>query len=399
MRIGIFTESYFPLINGVSTSVHTLMAELEKAGHTVYIITSQFPNYKDDRPGIYRFPSVNSLVEPDYVLPIPISPSISAAIARMKLDIVHSHTPFQLGLLASRVANRYGLPHVSTNHTLYTEYAHYMPLLPASWTRELLVRWMKGFYNRCDLVLAPSQLTRERLIDGYGVTSPIAVVPTGIQPPPYILISKAAARRELGLPERSRILLYVGRLAQEKNLETLIHAFARICERIDDTYLVLAGSGKSQSSLICLAQELGVAERTVFTGFLPRTKLDPLYRNAEVFMFPSKTETQGLVVGEALAAGTPCILINGGGAPESIRNGIDGFLVEDNADDMAARTLDLLFDRSLRKRMSEQAKVGARSSAPEIVARKVVLLYESLLDPVSAPENLNQSSARESSDG
>ena len=379
MRVGIFTESYYPLINGVSTSVHTLMAELERAGHTVFIITSQFPNYRDERPGIYRFPSINSLVEPDYVLPIPISPYISAALPKLKLDIVHSQSPFLLGLLAARVAKRYGLPHISTNHTLYTEYAHYMPLLPSPMTKSMLTDWMRTFYNKCDLVLAPSHMTKDRLVEGYGVTTPVSVVPTGIQPPPYILVSRAATRRELGLPEKSRILLYVGRLAPEKNLETLIEAFARVARQTKDTYLVLAGSGKSHSALQFLAEQLEIDKRIVFTGFLPRTKLDPLYRSAEIFLFPSKTDTQGLVVGEALAAGTPCIVVNGGGVPESIRDGVDGFLVEDNPEAMATRTLQLLSDPGLRSRMSENAIQGAKNITPERIAERVIAIYESVI--------------------
>jgi glycosyltransferase involved in cell wall biosynthesis len=223
-------------------------------------------------------------------------------------------------------------------------------------------------------------MTRRRLIEGYGVTSPVSVIPTGVQLPPLILVSGAAMRRELGLPERARILLYVGRLAPEKNLDTLLDAFAIICRETSDTFLVLAGSGKSQSALKWKTEELGISGRTVFTGFVPRTRLDPLYRNAEVFVFPSKTETQGLVIGEALAAGTPCVLVNEGGAPESVHDGIDGFLVGDSASEIAERTLKILVDKTLRKKMSEQAKRRAQETTPERIAQQVIGVYESLLN-------------------
>lgn len=379
MRVGIFTESYPPLINGVSTSVQTLTAQLEAAGHDVFVFTSRYPRYKDERPGVYRYPSVNALVEPDYVVPVPFSPVITRAIASLKLDIVHSQSPFFLGLVARRTARALNLPHIATNHTLYTEYAHYLPLPTVGATRHLLVRWMHKFYNSCDHVLAPSELTRRVLVDRCRVETPVSVVPTAIPAPPYVLARPAGTRQEFGLPPDARILLYVGRLAPEKNLDLLLRAFAVITGKTSDTYLVLAGSGKSRHALESHAKSLGVHRRTRFAGFLSRTKLDPLYQAADIFLFPSKTETQGLAVGEALAAGLPCIVVNAGGAPEAIRNGIDGFLVEDRPEAMAARTLELLADPAAHRRMSEEAKRGAAARVPEAVGTRIIRLYEELI--------------------
>ncbi len=397
MRVGLFTESYPPLINGVSTSVQTLTAQLEAAGHTVFVFTSRYPNYKDDRAGVYRYPSVNALVEPDYVVPVPFSPRIAYALRTLKLDIVHSQSPFFLGLVARRTARALNIPHLATNHTLYTEYAHYLPLPTVGVTRRLLVRWMHGFYNSCDAVLAPSELTRRVLTDSYGVQTPIAVVPTAIPAPPYVLARPAETRSEFGLPPDARILLYVGRLAPEKNLDLLLRAFAAISAKTSDTYLVLAGSGKSRRSLEGLARALGIHRRTRFAGFLSRTKLDPLYQASDVFLFPSKTETQGLAVGEALAAGLPCVVVNAGGAPEAIREGTDGFLVDDHPDAMAARTRELLADPIQLRRMADDAKRGAALREPEAVGGRVIRLYEELIAarqdgirPVMGLENSSQ---------
>jgi len=379
MRVGIFTESYPPLINGVSTSVQTLTAQLESAGHDVFVFTSRYPRYKDERPGVYRYPSVNTLVEPDYVVPVPFSPRITRAIASLKLDIVHSQSPFFLGLVARRTARALNLPHIATNHTLYTEYAHYLPLPTVGVTRRLLVGWMHRFYNSCDHVLAPSELTRRVLVDRYQVETPVSVVPTAIPAPPYVLARPADTRQEFGLPPDARILLYVGRLAPEKNLDLLLRAFAVIAGKTSDTYLVLAGSGKSRRSLESHAKALGIHRRTRFAGFLSRTKLDPLYQASDLFLFPSKTETQGLAVGEALAAGLPCVVVNSGGAPEAIRDGVDGFLVEDRPEAMAARTLELLADPAAHRRMAEEARRGAASRVPEAVGTRIIRLYEELI--------------------
>ncbi len=378
MRIGLFTESYPPLINGVSTSVQTLIAQLEHAGHDVFVFTSRYPKYKDARPHVYRYPSVNALVEPDYVLPIPFSPAIAAAIPRLGLDIVHSQSPFLLGLLARRIARRYGLPHLSTNHTLYSEYAHYVPLLPRSVMRRLIIRWMHSFYNSCDHVLAPSDLTKRRL-QNYGVRVPTSVIPTGIPAPPYLLAKPADTKQELGLPPDARLLLYVGRLAPEKNLDMLLRAFQRISQTTPDTYLVVAGSGNSAGALRRRVKQLGIEPRTIFTGFVGRTRLDPLYAASDLFLFPSVTETQGLAVGEALAAGTPCVVVNGGGAPEAIRSGINGFVVEDDPAQMAEHALRLLEDEPLRLKMAAEAIAGAAQATPEHAARRILALYEELV--------------------
>ncbi|MBV9851670.1 MAG: glycosyltransferase family 4 protein [Armatimonadetes bacterium] len=381
MRVGIFSESYPPIVNGVSTSVRTLMAELERAGHTVYVFTSRAASdrgYTDDRPGVYRYPSVNSGVEPQYQLPIPFSSRIKSAIPTLGLDIIHSQSPFFLGLIARHVARKLHLPLVSTNHTFYTEYAHYNRLLPPPWTRAFLVRWMRWYYDGCDRVLVPSELTRRSLL-AHRVRAPITVMPTGIPAPPPGLPSPDDVRRQWGIPPGGRVLLYVGRLAPEKNLEAMLKAFGLIRQACPDAWLILAGSGLGDAATRQAAQRLGVWERAVFTGFLQRAQLDPLYAAADVFLFPSKTETQGLAVGEAMACGTPCVVINAGGAPESVRDGVDGFLVDDDPAQMARQAIRLLEDPTLRQQMSQRALLHAAEMTPQKVAGRVIALYEELV--------------------
>lgn len=380
MRIGIFSESYRPLINGVSTSLDLLIAELERAGHRVYVFTSSYPNFVDERDGVFRFPSINSLVEPDYVLPIPISGPIARTVPTLNLDVIHSQSPFILGRLARRIAHRNSIPHISTNHTLYTEYAHYLPIVPPPLTRAYLVGLMRSFYNDCQQVIVPSELTKNRLI-GYGVSTPIEVIPTGIPEPPYILRSREDTKARLELPNYARVLLYVGRLAPEKNLFLLLDAFRRILTDVPESYLVIAGSGKSGKPLHNYAEQIGVGHRVKFTGFLDRTRLDPIYRTADVFLFPSKTETQGLAVGEALAAGAPCVVVNGGGAPESVHHEVDGFLVDDSAEAMANCAIRLLQNDDLRRKMSDAARANTALLRPDAVARRIITLYERIVHP------------------
>ena len=193
---------------------------------------------------------------------------------------------------------------------------------------------MRGYYNGCDRVLVPSEMTRRHLL-AHGVRAPITVLPTGIPAPPAGPAPPGGGPPALGHPAGRPMLLYVGRLAPEKNLEMLLRAFAQILRACPDAWLVLAGSGMGEAATRQAARRLGISDRTVFTGFLERAQLDPLYAAADVFLFPSKTETQGLAVGEAMACGTPCVVVNAGGAPESVRDGVDGFLVDDDPAQMA----------------------------------------------------------------
>ena len=379
MRVAIFSESYKPLINGVSTSVDTLVAELERAGHTVYIFTSKFPQYEDEREHVYRYPSVNSVMEPDYVLPIPVSRHISDTISRLKLDIIHSQSPFALGMLARKTARRIGVPLVSTNHTLYTEYTHYVPLIPTATSRRVIARWMRWYYNECDWVFAPSEYTRRLLVDDFKVVRPVSVVPTGIPSPPYVLASTRSIKENLKIPGDARVLLYVGRLAREKNLDMLLEAFAKVLEAAGNVYLVIAGSGNNAARLKGRTEQLCIDEFVRYTGFLDRTRLDPLYKAADVFVYPSVTETQGLAVGEALASGTPCVVVNGGGAPETVTSGVDGFLVRNSVDEFSSAVLRLLDDGELRRRFSDAARKNAERLQPERVARLMIDRYERLV--------------------
>ena len=379
MRVGIFSESYKPIINGVSTSMDTLVAELERAGHTVYVFTSRFPRYEDDRTGVFRYPSVNSVIEPDYVLPIPISHRIASAIPKLKLDIVHSQSPFALGWLARRVARQAAIPLVSTNHTIYTEYTHYFPFASKSFARATLIRWMSWYYNECDWVFAPSAFTRSLLVDGFHIRTPVTVVPTGIPEPPYILASDRATKESLQIPADARILLYVGRLAREKNLDLLLDAFAGVRSQCGNVFLVVAGSGNNADRMKERTKALRLTNYVRYTGFLDRTRLDPLYRAADVFVYPSITETQGLAVGEALAAGTPCVVVNGGGAPETVTDGVDGIVVPNDADRFSLAVQRLLQDNDLRRRFSEAGRRNIERLRPERVAQIVIDRYERLV--------------------
>lgn len=380
LRIGMFSESFSPVRNGVTVSLLTLTRELRALGHYVCIFAPAHSQQPQDETDVVRFPSFVSLFNKDYPLAYPFWPRIvlSSQFASLQLDIVHTHTPFVLGLTGARLAINHHLPLVSTFHTLYWQYAHYMPLLPEGVTNTLLDLYLPWYYNRCTAIICPSRVTEKALRD-IGVNRPITVIPTGIPLPPKERLSPSAqqqARERIGVAEGAPILLYVGRLAPEKNVLWLMEVFKRVAHQHPSAVLVFVGEGPLRSSLETAAAELGLQERVRFPGPIPRDALDSIYAAADVFCFPSPSETQGLVVGEARAAGLPCVVINAGGAPETVCDGEDGFVVPvEDADAFAQKVLSILSDKALARRMREAARRNACRYTPAQMARRVLDVY------------------------
>ena len=378
MRIGVFSESYEPIINGVSVLVQALRDELCRQGHEVYVFAPAYRGFKDEYPRVFRFFSRRTRFARDYPLPIPFAPGIKAAFRQLKLDIVHTQTPFTLGMLGARWARRQGIPVVSTNHTLYAKYTHYAPFLPRVVAERALVIWMRRYYNGCDGVASPSQPAKEAL-QSCGVSARIEVIPGGVRA--GMTTGDADGFKErLGVAAGDRTLLYVGRLAKEKNLGMLLNAFHLALRETPDAKLVLVGGGPYEKELRSMVAELGLQDKALFTGPLRQPDLGSAYAAADVFVWPSGTETQGLAVCEALSAGKPCVVVREGGTPEYVEDGVDSFLTEDDAGSFADCTLRLLRDEALRRRMSEAAiKSSARFSVSEMTS-KFLLFYESVIE-------------------
>ena len=378
MRIGIFSESYEPVLNGVTVSILTLTRELKRLGHEIWVFAPGFPGHKDVENRVFRFPSVRTYKARDYPLAIPYLPRLTERVKNLNLDIIHTHTPFMLGWLGLRLAKRLGIPIISTNHTWYTEYAHYFPLFPIALTRSFIVGMLRRYYSQCDGVVVPSGPIVE-LLQGYGVRTPIYVIPTGNSldtsrdPEAHSRI-----RGERGIPAKARVLLYVGRLAREKNLDLLFQAFERLARKHGDIYLLIIGGGPHEVACRNMAAKLECAGRIVFTGYVPREKVAKYYSAGDLFAFPSTTETQGLVLVEALRAGIPCVAVSAGGSPEMLTDGEDGFLTNDDIDDFTEKIDRLLTDRELMERFSARGVESSSRFSPQEMALRMLEAYESV---------------------
>ncbi len=378
MRVGLFTESYDPVINGVSTSVKTLAGELSALGHAPVIVAPRFPDFADEgQPTVLRLFSVPTPFTIRFVPP-PLPGQQPGALRRAALDIVHTQQPFGLGWHGLRYARRCGVPLVSTYHTLYNEYTHYFPLLPKRATQAILCAALRHYYNVCDAVIVPSRAAG-RVLEEMGVRATLRVVPTGVPEPPAVMPAAVEqARRLYGLTPETPVLLYVGRLAREKNLELLIEAFTRldVSRFAAPPVLLFVGSGPYLWACQARVRQAGIEERVRFTGFLKRSQLAPIYAAATLFVFPSATDTQGVVLSEAQSFGLPCVVVNGGGAPEFVRDGVDAVVVPPNVDAFRDVLASILADDEKRRAMAAAALSSPLRPTPADMARQIIQVYE-----------------------
>ncbi|MEN6391715.1 MAG: glycosyltransferase family 4 protein [Syntrophomonas sp.] len=330
MRIGLFSDSYKPYQSGVVTSISTLKEELNRHGHEVYIFAPSYPNYEDEEPDIHRYFSVPSPTNPDFTLAIPGLSGMSSIIKKLNLDLIHVHSPFTMGWVGKLYANKYKIPLVFTYHTLYESYAHYVPVAQ-DLAREMASKFSTMFCNHCDHIVVPSPEIKDVLLAGE-VLSPISVIPTGVSLEKFEGGDPNWLREQFNIAPDKKILLFVGRLTKEKNLEFLIRAFQDIHHKMPGTVLVLTARGPLEQNLKELSEALGVREDVIFTGALPFETLVHAYHSADLFVFSSMTETQGLVLLEAMACGLPVVAVKASGVQEMVDHEVDGLLTECRVD-------------------------------------------------------------------
>ena len=391
LRIGLFTESFQPVQNGVTTSVLTLIEGLREERHRVCVFAPEHQDRCEPETSVMRFPSFVTQFNPEYPLAYPFYPRLALAshFSKLRLNVVHTHTPFVLGLTGANLARRRNVPLVSTFHTLYSQYSHYVPVLSESVAAGLLEHYLPWYYNRVSEIICPSRVAEQHLRD-LGVERPITIIPTGIPLPSPALVGETArqcARQSLGLDAHTPVMLYAGRLAKEKNIGMLIEVFAKVRSSVPDAHLIIAGGGPYCEELRALALAVPGGEAIHFVGLQSRCQLSGLYAAADVFCFPSPSETQGLVIGEARAAGVPCVVVDAGGAPETVRHGEDGFRVScEEPEAFAACVIHLLTQPELRNTLRRNARRNARDFTPQRMVERVVAVYRNATLDAPSPD-------------
>jgi 1,2-diacylglycerol 3-alpha-glucosyltransferase len=370
LRIGFFTEVHRPVVNGVVAAVEGLAQGLRSRGHEVYCFAPRIPGDDGEADVFFRMPSLPLPTRTPYRLTVPVVGRRSVRSVIKRLHVVHVHSPFVTGWMGLRYARRYGMPVVYTYHTQLERYAHYVPFDPVA-TRFATETLTRSFGNAVDAVIVPTNAMLERLHE-LGVTSRIEVIPSGIDVAQF-----SSGARDEGVRARldagdGPVALFVGRLAKEKSVDLLLRALA-LSERRDVT-LAIAGDGPAREELGELAAALGVAGRVRFLGAVERDELPVLYASCDAFVFASTSETQGLVLAEALAAGLPVIAAD---APQN-RDvlGSAGQVVPAH-EQAFARALNGLTPASPERR--DDARRSAERFAIGTQVDRTISLYESLM--------------------
>ncbi|HNX29144.1 MAG TPA: glycosyltransferase family 4 protein [Syntrophomonadaceae bacterium] len=379
MRIGIFTDSYKPYTSGVVTSICTFKAELEKLGHKVYIFAPSYHNYHEEEPDVFRYHSVPAPTNPDYTLAIPVLPGMRQQIKRLNLDIIHVHSPAIMGRVGMHYARLFRLPIVFTYHTLYEQYTHYLPVAQV-FAKDMTVKFSSKFCNDCDHVIVPAHETLE-LLSTYDIITPISVIPTGVPLHKYVKKEGNWLRDNFPIPAENKILLFVGRLTKEKNLEFLINAFKEVHEKRPHTTLVITAQGPLESHLKKIALKLGLnlEQDIIFSGAVPYDTLIQVYYAADLFVFSSLTETQGLVLIEAMAAGLPVVAVRASGVQEMVDDGVDGILTELDINQLTEAICKVMDDENLYNYFKTNALLKAQALSSQNMALKQEAVYENLL--------------------
>ncbi len=378
MKIGVFSDSYRPYVSGVVLSIETFSRELALLGHEIFLFAPQYPQTKDKNEiNIFRFPSFHTPFNPEFYIALPLSRMAEQYASKIGLDLIHVHSPFMLGRVGAKVAHSLDIPLVFTYHTLYDQYMHYAPFA-GGLAKKGMIKYARDFCNRCDLVITPTGVIRE-MIQGYGVNKPVRAIPTGIYPERVQSGDPSFLEKNFGIPRQKKVLLFVGRIGKEKNLSFLIRAFQQISRQNQDTVLVLVGSGPEEGDLRHLAAALGVEERVVFTGKLPPETVAGAYKSADIFVFPSVTETQGLVLVEAMAAGLPVVAKAAFGSLAMVQDGITGYLCRGEEEDFAEKILSLLRSPGLKNRFSQAALKRAEELSADKMALRLESTYKVLL--------------------
>ncbi|MHB0939757.1 MAG: glycosyltransferase [Armatimonadota bacterium] len=369
LSIAIFSECYHPMRNGVVVSVASFAGRLTELGHRVTIFTARHPDQRGAEDGIFRFPSITFPTRARYPIALPLATGDARrALEEMSFDVIHSNAPMIMGRVALAHARRRGVPLVFTYHTLIEEYTHYIPL-PRPLVRSSAVWASRSYSNQVDHIITPSEYAASRLRE-YGVTRPIAVIPTGIDLEIVDAMQPADIRAQYGIPAGVPLLAYAGRLAREKNIPRVLGAFRRVLESEPDAHLLLIGGGAFDRGIVAMAKEMGIAHRTRVTGLVDRAVVMQCLREADLFVFASQTETQGLVIGEAMACGTAVVAVASHAAREIITDGREGLLVEDAAAPFADAILSLLHDPARRKEIGRHARLRAETlSVPQCTER------------------------------
>jgi glycosyltransferase involved in cell wall biosynthesis len=380
MNILMMTNTYLPHIGGVARSVEVFSGYYRQHGHKVLIIAPEFPQMPEHEEDVIRIPAIQRFNGSDFSVVLPVPHFLGEKIDAFEPDIVHSHHPFLIGSTARLVANTYNIPLVFTHHTMYEQYTHYVPV-DAQTLQSFAIKLATSYANMCDQVFAPSDSIAQ-ILKQRKVLVPIEVIATGVDLKEFSSGSGSAFREIMGIPDDAFIVGHLGRLAPEKNLDYLSDAVHQFMQKEPRAHFLLVGKGSSKHHLVQSFAEAGLSNRLHSVGFLDQPFLSSAYQAMDVFVFSSQSETQGMVVTEAMAVGVPVIALDAPGVREVVEDNYNGRLLSTHADksEFANALLEYFKLSDAQKKIFRYAaEATAESYSLDLCAKNALKKYTELL--------------------
>ncbi|BET67337.1 glycosyltransferase family 4 protein [Opitutales bacterium ASA1] len=379
MKICFFTNTFLPHVGGVARSVQTFLEDYRRARHRVLVVAPEFPEGPAPRRierSVVRTRALQQFNGSDFSVSLPLAAEVTDRIEKFRPQILHTHHPFLLGDSALRIGASMNLPVIFTHHTLYEQYTHYVPF-DSEPMKDFVVDLTTRFANCCSAVFAPSESVAKLLAER-GVEKPVHVIPTGIDTRRLATGRREIARKRFGIPEQAVVVGHVGRLAAEKNLGFLTHVLARSATAAKRLHVLVVGDGPERASMQAELEAAGLGERIHFAGTLSGRPLIDAYAAMDVFAFASHSETQGMVLAEAMSAGLPVVALDASGVRDTMTDALEGRLLPSRADEEAftSALLSLVRAKRVRLRHSEAARRRAADFDRRVTAERAIAVYK-----------------------
>jgi 1,2-diacylglycerol 3-alpha-glucosyltransferase len=381
MKILFISDVYFPRVNGVSTSIETFRHELRTLGHTVHLIAPDYHIPTEDESGILRVTARRVPLDPeDRFMSYAKVMQQQHKLRREQYDLIHIQTPFVAHYLGTKLSKLLGIPCIETYHTFFEEYLyHYIPLVPKKLMRLIAQRFSRHQGNSLNGMVVPSH-PMLHVLKSYGITTPTEVIPTGIEPASFVPGDRVAFRQKYGIAEERPVLLFLGRVAFEKNIGFLLKVLSRVRHEIPDVLFVIAGEGPALKNLEHDVKAMNLVESVKFIGYLDRhTELNSCYSSADLFIFASRTETQGLVLLEAMAQGTPVVSTAELGTRDVLQEGSGVWIAREELDDFSDKVVKMLKNAETRKTIGEAGRNYAHGWSAGKQAERMLAFYRTII--------------------
>ena len=391
MRIAMMTNNYKPFVGGVPISIERLADSLRYLGHTVYVFAPDYKSPMDDDAYTFRFPTMKHKIAGAIPVPNLIYSYVKKTISTLHIDLIHVHHPWMIGNVATRIGKEFHIPVVFTYHTRYEQYLHYLKpfgylqnqagqgnRMAASILdfaqRQVIQRYLNNFLEKCDMVFAPTKSIQDYL-KPFHIDTPINIAPTGL---PHVCFEKhieATDIREKYLQGKQYLFCTVSRLAKEKNLPFLLRGVAAVKEQLGDIFnLLILGDGPEKENLMALSRTLNIDRNVFFVGEVPNQKISSYHQACDLFLFSSKSETQGIVLLEAMAAYLPVFAIRATGVSDVV-NGKNGVLSSDSLAEWVENLISILQNPAVLIKMKSSARNTALLYDEKIIANQILERY------------------------